>query len=129
MRYCNACHGVTIFGRPLYCNFCGSSYGVRVCPLRHINPRSAMVCSRCGSHDLSKPAPQIPRRVRILIAFLRAWVLGLLVLLSVLVAAGLLNLLTAGFDIPARTVVAVVSLAIAWPSFLFVSWILSEALS
>ncbi|MEN6532648.1 MAG: zinc ribbon domain-containing protein [Bryobacteraceae bacterium] len=59
MRYCNQCHRITA-GEPLFCNFCGASYDVKLCPSRHINPRSAEVCATCGSRDLSTPAPPLP---------------------------------------------------------------------
>lgn len=58
MRYCNQCRRITL-GNPLYCTFCGSSYDVKLCPARHINPTSAMFCSECGSRDLSTPAPPL----------------------------------------------------------------------
>ena len=54
MRYCNSCHRLTS-GDPLFCNFCGRSYNARLCPSRHINTRSAQVCSQCGSRDLTTP--------------------------------------------------------------------------
>jgi hypothetical protein len=47
-------------GEPLFCNFCGSSYDLKLCPHRHVNPRIAQVCSECGSRDLSTPAPRVP---------------------------------------------------------------------
>jgi hypothetical protein len=56
MRYCNHCKKFT-GGHPPYCNFCGRSYGVKLCPRGHKNPRSAAACSECGSTDLSTPAP------------------------------------------------------------------------
>jgi RNA polymerase subunit RPABC4/transcription elongation factor Spt4 len=58
MRYCNHCHRLTS-GQPLFCNFCGRSYDLKLCPHRHPNPRTAEVCSQCGSRDLSVPHPQI----------------------------------------------------------------------
>src|ERR1019366_3163906 len=45
-------------GKPPYCNFCGRTYGVRLCPCGHKNPRVAETCSECGSSELSSPAPQ-----------------------------------------------------------------------
>lgn len=72
MRYCNQCHRITT-GDPLFCNFCGRSYDVKLCPHRHANPRSAEICSQCGSRDLSTPHPR-----------LSVWFASLLVLLSAL---------------------------------------------
>jgi len=59
MRYCLNCNHVTT-GEPLFCNFCGRSYDVKLCPAKHLNPRSAEVCSLCGSRDFSTPAPKAP---------------------------------------------------------------------
>jgi hypothetical protein len=47
-------------GEPYFCQFCGTSYGVKLCPRMHPNPRKAQVCSRCGSRDLSTPGPKLP---------------------------------------------------------------------
>jgi hypothetical protein len=70
MKYCYAC-GQTTGGKPLFCNFCGRSYDVKLCPSRHMNPRMAEACSRCGSRNLSLPQPRIPLLWRILaVAFL-----------------------------------------------------------
>jgi hypothetical protein len=57
MRYCSNCKKLTS-GKPPYCNHCGRSYGVRLCPRGHINPRAAEACSECGSMELSTPAPK-----------------------------------------------------------------------
>src|SRR5258708_12936318 len=59
MRYCHNCHRITN-GEPLYCQNCGFTYDAKLCPSRHLNPRWAVVCSQCGSRDLSTPAPRIP---------------------------------------------------------------------
>jgi RNA polymerase subunit RPABC4/transcription elongation factor Spt4 len=72
MRYCNQCHKITP-GEPLFCNFCGRSYNFKLCPSRHPNPRSAEICSQCGSRDLSMPHPRVP-----------LWLAPLLLILSVL---------------------------------------------
>ena len=58
MRYCNQCHRMTA-GEPLFCNFCGRSYELKLCPHRHPNPRNAEICSQCGSRDLSTPHPHV----------------------------------------------------------------------
>ena len=57
MRYCSNCKKLTS-GKPPYCNHCGRSYGVRLCPRGHKNPRAAEACSECGSMELSTPAPK-----------------------------------------------------------------------
>ena len=57
--YCYEC-GHTTGGRPLFCNFCGRSYDVKLCPRLHVNPRRAEACSRCGSRNLSLSQPRVP---------------------------------------------------------------------
>lgn len=59
MKYCFNCNRITP-GVPLYCNFCGRSYDVKLCPRRHVNTRTAEACSQCGSRDLSIPQPRRP---------------------------------------------------------------------
>jgi hypothetical protein len=59
MRYCYGCGRVTT-GEPLFCNTCGRSFNLKLCPRLHVNPRSAAVCSQCGSSDLSTPQPRVP---------------------------------------------------------------------
>jgi hypothetical protein len=58
MRLCTNCYQITV-GKPLFCNKCGSSYNVRLCPRLHSNPRAAKVCAQCGSKDLSPPQPKV----------------------------------------------------------------------
>jgi hypothetical protein len=58
MKYCYQCGRVTP-GEPLFCNSCGRSYDVKLCPRHHPNPRSADVCSQCGSRELSTPQPRV----------------------------------------------------------------------
>ncbi len=80
MRYCNQCHRITP-GEPLFCNRCGRSYDLKLCPHRHPNPRVAEICSQCGSRDLSTPHPQVP-----------FWLSPLLVVLSALPGLVLLGI-------------------------------------
>lgn len=65
MKYCFNCNRITA-GTPLFCNFCGRSYNVKLCPRHHVNPRIAEACSQCGSRDLSTPQPKVPLWVPIL---------------------------------------------------------------
>ena len=78
MKYCYNCNRVTV-GEPLFCNFCGKSYNVKLCPRLHVNPRSAEICSQCGSRDLSTPQPKVPFRVRLLVGAVTV-LLGVLIL-------------------------------------------------
>jgi len=66
MRYCHNCGRITT-GEPLYCQFCGRTYNVKLCPRLHPNSRSATVCSQCGSRELSIPAPRLPILLRPLV--------------------------------------------------------------
>src|SRR5580704_8239158 len=59
MKYCFNCNHITP-GMPLFCNYCGRSFDVKLCPRRHANPRTAEACSQCGSRDLSIPQPRRP---------------------------------------------------------------------
>ena len=59
MKYCFNCNRITP-GHPLYCNWCQCTYDIKLCSRRHVNPRTAEVCSQCGSRDLSTPQPRRP---------------------------------------------------------------------
>jgi RNA polymerase subunit RPABC4/transcription elongation factor Spt4 len=58
MKLCHQCGRMTA-GEPLFCNSCGRSYDVKLCPRMHANPRRAEVCSQCGSRELSTPQPRV----------------------------------------------------------------------
>ena len=79
MKYCYQCNRITN-GKPLFCNFCGRSYDVKLCPRLHTNPRNSQACSQCGSMDLSTPQPKVPFWVRIVL-FLVSLVPGAILLL------------------------------------------------
>jgi len=70
MKYCYQCGHMTE-GEPLFCNHCGRSYDVNLCPRLHANPRGAEVCARCGSRELSTPQPRIPMIWRLLAIVIR----------------------------------------------------------
>jgi hypothetical protein len=90
MKFCYQCGHATT-GEPLFCNSCGRSFDVKLCPRRHPNPRYAEVCSQCGSRELSTPQPKVPFWWKSL-GFLFQLVSGiLLVLLSLSVAIELLK--------------------------------------
>jgi len=71
MKYCYEC-GWTTASEPFFCNYCGRSYDVKLCPKLHINPRLAEACSQCGTRDLSTPQPKVPVQWRVF-AFLAQW--------------------------------------------------------
>lgn len=90
MRYCFQCGRITE-GDPAYCNQCGRSYDVKLCPRGHRNPRGAEVCSQCGSRELSTPQPRIPMSWRLLAVLIRLGAGILLVYLSLALVIGLLE--------------------------------------
>lgn len=118
MKYCYQCGHVTT-GEPLYCNTCGRSYNVKLCPRGHVNPRSAEVCSACGTRDLSTPQPRVPLGVR-LMAFLLSLVPGgLLTFLSALFACLLIREILTN----TQWLCALIFLAIIWG---LLAWMWSE---
>src|ERR1700756_5276548 len=92
MRFCNQCHRMTA-GEPLFCNFCGRSYDVKLCPHRHPNPRNAEICSQCGSRELSTPHPRMPFWLSPLVALFTALPGALLLTVTVLFGFGLIQAL------------------------------------
>ncbi len=92
MRYCNNCHRLT-GGQPMFCNFCGRTYGVKVCPYRHPNPRTAEVCNQCGSRELSVPHPRVPLYMSALIGLLSVLPGIVLLLMTVFFLISLLRAL------------------------------------
>src|SRR5437899_2206481 len=76
MKYCYHCDRVTI-GEPLFCNFCGRSYDVKLCPKLHANRRGTRICSKCGSAELSTPQPRVPFWARIAL-FMITLIFGIL---------------------------------------------------
>ncbi len=88
MKYCFACGNITA-GQPLFCNSCGRSYDVKLCPRRHVNPRTAEACSQCGSRDLSMPQPKRPWWApffQFALSLIPGALLALVTILAVLVA-------------------------------------------
>ena len=118
MTYCYNCNHITT-GKPLFCDQCGRSYNVKLCPRQHVNPRNAEVCSGCGSRDLSIPQPRVPIWSRILV-FLLSLVPGLI--LTILSFAVAVLLFRAIVESP-QMLFAIVFLGIAAGVLL---WIWSE---
>lgn len=118
MKFCYQCGRVTA-GKPLYCNSCGRSYNVKLCPRGHANPRSAEVCSQCGSRDLSAPQPRVPLQIQLLALLLSFFPGVLLVLVSLLVAVLVIRELLAN----PQWLLALVPLVIA---VAILAWIWSE---
>ena len=91
MKYCYECGRVTA-GEPLYCNFCGRSYDVKLCPGKHVNPRAAEVCSQCASRELSTPQPRVSLWWRLLEFVVRVLLGVFLVYVSLAVLVAVLRI-------------------------------------
>lgn len=113
MRYCNFCHRVTT-GQALFCNFCGRSYDLKLCPHRHPNPRDAESCSQCGSRDLSIPQPRVPWWLSVMLVLFSALPGLLLLALTLLFLAGLVNAFLTNPAIEAQALVGGLMLALLW---------------
>jgi len=128
MRYCNNCHRLTP-GEPLFCNSCGRSYDLKLCPHRHPNPRSAQVCSECGSRELSTPHPHVPIWLAVLIRLLSA-LPGLLLLgVTVLFAIGLVNALTSNPQLLFQFMLVGLMLCFLWYLYLHLPHLLRRFIS
>jgi hypothetical protein len=90
MRYCYNCGHITP-GEPAYCNSCGRSYDVKLCPRGHQNPRGAEVCSQCGSRELSTPQQKVPLTWRLAAILIQVGSGILLVYISLALLIGLLR--------------------------------------
>jgi hypothetical protein len=90
MKYCFQC-GRTTSGEALFCNFCGRSFDVKLCPRLHSNPRIAKVCSQCGSRDLSEPQPKVSWGWHLIASLVRLVAGVLLVCLSILIVIAILR--------------------------------------
>lgn len=90
MKFCFNC-GHSTGGEPLFCNFCGRSYDVKLCPRKHVNPRFADICSQCGSRELSTPQPKVSLWWKVLGVLLRVVVGAFLIVLSIVVTVELLR--------------------------------------
>src|SRR5216684_3959120 len=113
MKYCYEC-GSTTAGEPLFCNYCGRSYDVKLCSKLHMNPRLAEACSQCGSRDLSTPQPNVPLRWHIF-AFLGQWAsAALLFLLSLQVISRIIENLLSISNVQNRHFIDAAILAFFW---------------
>ena len=113
MRYCYNCNRVTP-GEPLFCNSCGRSYNVKLCPRQHKNPRNAQACSQCGSRDLSTPAPKPPVWISFVIFLVSLVPAVLLSLASLLFGLGLLRTLFVNPRMLVSFIFLAVALTVLW---------------
>lgn len=113
MRYCNHCYRITT-GQPLFCNYCGRSYDLKLCPSRHLNPRSAEICSQCGSRELSTPHPRVPLWLAP-VSFLLSMFPGLLLfLLTLMFLIGFFEVLLTNQQVQSQFVLIGLFLIVLW---------------
>ena len=117
MRYCNQCHRMTV-GEPLFCNFCGRSYDLKLCSSRHVNPRSAEICSQCGSRDLSTPHPKVPLFFAILLAVLPFFPGLILLGLTILFAISFIEALLTRPDLQFQFLLVALMFGFVWYLYL-----------
>ena len=113
MRYCYHCNRITT-GEPMFCNFCGRSYDIKLCSRLHPNPRTAEVCSQCGSRDLSQPQPRVPFWSQPLLLLLSKLPGIVLLLLSVALFVALLHSLLTDPNMQGMLFVLGFVLALLW---------------
>ena len=113
MRYCTQCRHLTT-GTPLFCDSCGRSFDVKLCPRLHPNPRRAEVCSQCGSRDLSTPQPRAATRAMFLSVFFRLLPGVLLILLSCLLALAFLHALATDQQVQDSALVLLLLVGVLW---------------
>ena len=113
MRYCNQCYRITP-GEPLFCNSCGRSYDFKLCPSRHPNPRSAEICSQCGSRELSTPHPRVSLWLAPLLVLLSALPGVLLLLITVLFLIGFVQAMVTSPQLQFQFLLVGLMLAFLW---------------
>ena len=60
MKYCAHCKRINP-GSPIYCQYCGRTFWVRICRrCREANPREALTCRNCGNAELSETSGWVP---------------------------------------------------------------------
>jgi RNA polymerase subunit RPABC4/transcription elongation factor Spt4 len=127
MRYCPQCHRLTA-GEPLFCNHCGATYDAKLCPARHLNPRSAEVCAQCGSRDLSTPAPRLALWLRPVLFGLSLVPGIILALLLVMLAVGIVNGIATNGRLQGQLVVLFILLALLWWIYIHLPKFIQNAL-
>src|SRR5690242_17475661 len=113
MKYCYKCGRMTP-GEPLFCNFCGCTYDIKLCPRLHVNSRNAEVCSQCGSRDFTTPQPKVSLSARLLV-FSGTFLLGVaLLVFTVLFAALFISDVFTTTEMLNDLVVIGIMLAVLW---------------
>jgi len=115
MKYCYHCGRITRgIDKPLFCQNCGRTYDVKLCPRLHVNPRYATCCSQCGSRELSTPQPKVSLWWKLLGFLLHVLSGTLLVFLSISMAVALLKMQV----VQEGLVVLTLLLAVLWALWL-----------
>jgi len=128
MRLCNQCHQITS-GEPLFCNFCGRSYDLKLCPHRHPNPRNAEICSQCGSRELSTPQPRVSFLLAPLVALLTVLPGLALVTISILFVFGLVRTILTDQALMFQAVIAGLMLTFVWYLYMHLPNVLRRFIS
>jgi len=113
MKYCFNCNHITP-GEPLFCERCGRTYDLKLCPRMHPNPRSADVCSRCGSRDFSTPQPRVPWWAPIVQFLLSSLSGAFLTIVSVIFALGAIAVIIQRPDMVVALALLYIPFAILW---------------
>ena len=113
MKFCYQCGRFTS-GEPLFCQNCGCTYDVKLCPRLHSNPRWAEICSQCGSHDLSTPQPRISIVWRAVAFLIRLLASVLLVILSLVLALELLKQILGRPELQGPVLALLILLGLLW---------------
>ena len=113
MKYCYECGRMTP-GDPLYCNYCGRSYDLKLCPRHHPNPRIAEICSQCGSRELSTPQPKVSIWWRVLEWLTRMFIGAFLAFLSVVLLFEFLKAVLQSPEGQGAVVVLAILLGVLW---------------
>jgi hypothetical protein len=116
-------------GEPLFCNFCGRSYDLKLCPHRHPNPRTAEACSLCGSRELSTPHPRASLWFVPLMFLLRMLPGFALLLATVAFLAGLVQVLVTNQQILFQFMLLGLLIAFLWWLYLKLPRFIRRALS
>lgn len=117
MRYCTQCRHLTP-GEPLFCNVCGRTYDVRLCPRLHVNPRSAQLCSQCGSRDLSRPQPPTTFVNRLSMTALRLLPLILLGVISLAVLLAFVEAVLTNAQVQGQLLAILLLLGACWWAYM-----------
>jgi len=113
MKFCYNCGRLTP-GDPLYCIGCSRTFNHKLCPRHHQNPRSAEVCSQCGSRELSTPQPKVPVRWRVLAFVTRVVVAVCLLAITLAFLKGMVARMASSPELQTGVTVLAILLGLLW---------------